>query len=235
MAGKEESIGSEAKSLAKDAVSSFGLIELILGGVGLYGLWLLFRPKGINELFLQTGHDFIDIGLLGFAALLLGKIIYLFSYILMAFVIVFLERDSENSTYSQLKKSVSLHTGNTANAENLVSDQGEKDPTKMAESILTSASANNYAAEIVQKKNKILISYGTALLLIPYFFHICRSVTNGFAIAVVPLTIIIFLLLGFYQQRALMKDMAASLVTLYLNRKQKVAEAQSRQGDALGS
>jgi len=71
------STAGEAKALAQDFLGSLGLVDLVLGGIALYGM-RLFYGREITELFPSTGTGFIDIGLLAIGAALVGRVLELF-------------------------------------------------------------------------------------------------------------------------------------------------------------
>jgi hypothetical protein len=239
MAEKNDSVADEAKSLVKDAVGTFGLIDLILGGVALYGLWLWLRTTiPDTQIFPKTEYDFVNIGLLGFAAALLGKILNLFSSVITAVVLYFLEDKARNadsgSYFNQVKENLKLHTGELTDEDaiQLLKSNALSDPTHIARMQL--ASDPQLGAELIANENRISIYYGVALLALPYIFYFLQNGWRWYLISLL-IVILLFVALGVLEQFSLMKWMSSSLVLHHLKNKQtsketKKQEPESQQG-----
>lgn len=213
MAEEKNEIVEGAKSVAQDVVTTFGLIELVIGGVGLYGFWLLFKP-GEYGLLPKTGRDFIDAGLLGFAAVIAGKFIYLISAFFMGFILA-----SSRSSRDQLQTSLYSYTEQIY-TESIAAGSS---PVQTAE-LLLSASPK-YAVDLKNNRNKILVAYGIALISILYiiYFFSQNQIIAGILCA---LLFLIFGFLGIAEQKSQLQFMSEALKALLIERKlkQKIAE-----------
>ncbi len=91
MADEQKDVTDEAKGFSHDIVNSLGLVEIILGGVGFYGLWLS-QKNNISELFPSIGVTVVDVGLQLFVAALIGEIICLLVAFPTAIVEIWIEK-----------------------------------------------------------------------------------------------------------------------------------------------
>jgi hypothetical protein len=107
--GGKSDIADEAKGVSERFIQSLGLVELILGGVGLYWLGIWYGAEAAR-LFPTTGLGFVDAGLLAFAAALLGKLLCLLVAFLMALTrLAFRKRRWRY--YVQLERAVCAYLG----------------------------------------------------------------------------------------------------------------------------
>jgi hypothetical protein len=81
---EEKGEATEPKGAAEQLIGALGLTELILGSLALYGMRRYMTPSVLTQQFPSSGFDWADVALLACGAAVLGKVVTLFSWIVMA-------------------------------------------------------------------------------------------------------------------------------------------------------
>lgn len=212
MPEKDESgVAGEAKSVAGDFIQSLGLLELILGGVGLYGLWLWYGEQA-TRLFPSTGTTFIDIGLLAFAAALVGKLICLVVAVLMGLLWTIIKATDVLNYYANLTNALLKYHGVAdLNALDAKLGQTDADVRGLASYyvVLADPKQQVYLERI---QTKAIVAYSVwilSLLYVPYLYRAgAPSTMWGGAIA----GTFLFLFLGLAEQHDYLKTLAERLL-----------------------
>jgi hypothetical protein len=222
MADESKSVADEAKSFSQEIVTTLGLVELILGGVALYGTSLIFKDSSVNVLFPSAGNSFVDVGLQLFAAALVGKIIYLIVAFLIAIV---LRRTSKDQSYSvPLKKALGKFYDDTELQE---IEDSKTTLIEMAVKHLSCADAYQRIA-FDRHRMRIIVAYGTSILIViflTYLFCIKRQETPSNLLIFLVIAFFIFIFLGFLEQRSFFSEATQSLIALHKHEEQKRAES----------
>lgn len=203
MADEQKNIADEAKGFSRDVVNSLGLVELILGAVGFYGLWLS-QKDSISKLFPSTGVVVVDVGLQLFVAALIGKIICLLVALPMALVEILIETFPSKKYYKALEAALNPYyknEWNTVKEQNDIIDIGVKHIS------LTDASQ---AVLLERQQTKIIVAFGAFFLSLIYLVHL--KDTNLFFLIIIAA--IVFFILGIAEQFSLVKEITQTLTSL---------------------
>ncbi|MFN2414548.1 MAG: hypothetical protein ABR603_05340 [Pyrinomonadaceae bacterium] len=210
--GGKPDIADEAKGVSERFVQSLGLVELILGGVGLYWAGLWYRGEAAR-LFPTTGFSLVDVGLLAFAAALLGKLLCLFVAFVMALTRL-AARHGRRFYYPQIEGAVCSYLG--------VADPAEL-PARLGQNKIDLIELSSYYVELAdpsqrlrfdQIRTRAIVAYSAALLALPYLAYLVREGAPGSMLLVVLAGALLFLLLGFFEQLDYLKSLAETLVAL---------------------
>jgi hypothetical protein len=199
MADEAKNVTDEAKSFSRDIVNSLGLVELILGAVGFYGLWLS-QKDGISKIFPSTGVIVVDVVLQLFVAALIGKIICLLVALPMAVVEMVIEGKPTKNYHTALKEALRPYYNNVDNQSDLI-DIGFKH--------IAQADAAQ-GAQLERQNTKIIVAFGTFFLSLIYLYHL----KNTDLYWVILIAAIVFFILGIAEQFSLVKEITQSLITL---------------------
>lgn len=207
MGDDNKDLAGEAKGFSQEIVATLGLVELILGGVALYGAWLILRERSINVLFPSTGNTIVDIGLQLFAAALLGKIIYLIVALPIGWTL-----SSKESPL--LVKSLEAFYGQEA-----IQDARSKE-INLIELALTHLSIAEPAQRMVFERHRfrVVVSYGTCILILIFFCYLFfdryDDTPRLLFIALIG-GFFVFAFLGFLEQRSLFSEVTQALISLH--------------------
>jgi hypothetical protein len=208
----EKSVADEAKGFSQEVVATLGLVELILGGVAFYGIWLIFRNSGVGELFPSTGTFVVDIALQLFVAALVGKVIYLIVAFPMGLMRLIMKRlptfyqpleDALRKFYDAATVS-KFKTGNT----NLID---------VAVMHLSLADAGQRVA-FERRRLKIIVAFGTSILAGIFFFYLFHEKyieTPASLLIFLVIVFFVFIFIGFLEQRSLVSEAALALISLH--------------------
>lgn len=84
-------LNDAAKEIGEDVVGLIGVVEIVLGSVGGYVLWLTFKAKPeVADMLQTTGNAAIDTALLVLLASLLGKVLHIIVGIPIVLILGFL-------------------------------------------------------------------------------------------------------------------------------------------------
>lgn len=227
--GGGSGIAGEAKGVSERFVQSLGLVELILGGVGLYWLGLWYRGEAAR-LFPTTGLSFVDVGLLAFAAALLGKLLCLLVAFVMALVrLAFRKRRWRY--YVQLERAVCSYLG-AAGPGDLPARLGQANTE--AEIKIDLVELGSYYVVLADPsqrahfeliRTRAIVAYSAALLAAPYLAYLVREGAPWTMLLVGAAGALTFLLLGFVEQLDYLKSLAERLVALRTAREREGGSA----------
>ena len=207
----DKGVADEAKSFSQDLVATLGLVELILGGVGLYGLWLILKDNAPASLFPSTGSAFVDVGLQLFAAALVGKVIYLIVAFPIGVIRGQLKRN--NKYYDPLRNALGAFYGNDLSSV-------ERSDTNLLDPAIEYLSTADTKQRVIFERHRvrIIVSYGTsflALIFLVHFFCNKYQETPTGLFVLLAITFIVFIFVGYVKQCSLFSDATDALVSLY--------------------
>ena len=205
-------IAGEAKGVPERFVQSLGLVELILGGVALYGLGLWYGAE-TARLFPRTGVSFVDVGLLAFAAALLGKLLCLFVAVAMAFTRL-AARLGRWQYYKQLEGAVCAYLRVTKPDELPAKLGREKIDLIELTSYYVVLADPNQRAYFDQMRTRAIVAYSAALLALPYLSYLAREGAPRSMLILGAAGALMFLLLGFLEQQDYLKSLGERLIAI---------------------
>src|ERR1051325_4159981 len=204
---EKKDAASEAKGLSESFVQSLGLVELIVGSVGLYWLRLWCYDKA-PALFPTTGLSYVDAGLLAFAAALVGKLLCLFVAFLMAMVRV-AAKNLGWFYYPKVEAAVCGYVGapNKADLETIL---GQKDMDLIELGLYYLVRADpTQRTHFEQIRTRAIVAYSAALLALLYFIYFCTSKdAPALLIVLSAVALPVFVLLGGLEQSDYLKSLA---------------------------
>ena len=227
--GGKSDLADEAKGVSERFIQSLGLVELILGGVGLYWLGLWYGAEAAR-LFPTTGLGFVDVGLLAFAAALLGKLLCLLVAFLMALTrLAFRKRRWRY--YVQLERAVCAYLGAAGPAE-LPARLGQaKAEAEIKIDLIELSSYYVVLADPSQRahfeliRTRAIVAYSAALLAVPYLAYLLREGAPRTMLLAGAAGALTFLLLGLVEQLDYLKSLAERLVALRTAREKEGGSA----------
>jgi hypothetical protein len=211
MADKEgPSTAGEAKALAQDFLGSLGLVELVLGGVALYGMRLFYGAE-ITQLFPSTGTGFVDIGLLAIGAALLGRVLELFVATIMGASSWFIAE--RNLLGYRVRIEAALRAkGLLASSSPPVSGD-RKDPVGLGcYYVIRNDSTQRDVLE--RLRIGITLCYSASILGVPYVIHFGRANAPRSVVFLAVFGVVILLVRGFLEQLDYFKSLAERLEVL---------------------
>jgi len=220
---EKSDVASEAKSVSASFIQSLGLVELILGGVGLYWLRLWYREQ-VPGLFPTTGLSFVDAGLLAFAAALVGKLLCLLVNTMMAVVRLVAEK-YRVLYYKRIEAAVCSYSDVADLAALLAKLKQEKIDLIELGSYYLVLEDPNQRAHFELIRTRAIVAHSTALLALPYAFYFVREGAPTSMILLGLAGSLLFLVLGFLEQLDYLRSLAERLVAVRTARK-KEADAQ---------
>jgi hypothetical protein len=213
MSSKEKKdAADEAKGVSEGFIQSLGLVELIVGGVGLYWLRLWYQDQA-PALFPSTGLSYVDAGLLAFAAALVGKLLSLSVAFLMAVVRV-AAKALGRFYYPEVETSVYAYMG-VADAAALEAKLGRKDVdlVELGSYYLVHADATQRAHfELI--RTRAIVAYSAALLALPYFCYFVRQGAPASLTVACAVGVPLLLVLGLMEQLDYLKSLAERLTVV---------------------
>lgn len=214
MADKDENgVVGDAKGVTENFIQSLGLLELILGGVGSYALWLWYRGQTPN-LFPSTGTKFIDIGLLAFAAALVGKLVCLIVAAGMGLMWKIIKESNLLGYQENLEKAVLDYQGvNTY--QQLAQKLGHPKPDLRALAlyylVLADAKQQVYFERI---QTKAIVAYSICVLAVLYVPYLYRAGAQKSMLTGAVLGTLLFFVLGSLEQLDYLKTLAERLIVV---------------------
>jgi len=212
MGDDNKNVADEAKSFSQELVATLGLVELILGGVSLYGLWLIMKDRSVNILFPSTGNSIVDMGLQLFAAALVGKIIYLIVALPIAVVRFILKRIT--SYYSPLEKAL----GRFYDAATLSEIKATK--VNLIDVALKHLSLADPTQRVMLERHriKIIVAFGTCVVILIFFTYLMvdrYQDTPWILLVTLPIIFLVFIFIGFLEQLSLFSEVTQALISLH--------------------
>src|ERR1044072_6333186 len=101
MAEEKDKEASEAKGAVDQFVRTLGLMDIIIGALILYWIFLWF-DAALPTYFKSTGSQTINIALLICAAAIVGKMLTSVAYLIIALIEIVIEKLNVNNYYSTL-------------------------------------------------------------------------------------------------------------------------------------
>lgn len=202
---KPSGLTEEVKGVSQEFVNSLGVIELILGSVTMYGIWILYKTS-VSKLFPSTGIVFVDVGLLAFGAALLGKIVDLLVAIIMAIGRRIISQGNIFGYYASIQKSlIELQILPIQSSELDAIDTGSyyvilRDP--------------NQRAVFERLRARVVIEYSATILMIPYLIYFSRESTPTALLSLTIVGSMFLIVLGFLQQLDYLKTLSERLRVL---------------------
>jgi hypothetical protein len=222
MSEKEEAgAASDAKGVTENFIQSLGLIELIIGGVGSYALWLLYRGQTSN-LFPSTGTKLIDIGLLAFAAALVGKLVCLAVAAGMGLMWVIIKRIDLLGYQKDLERAV-FDCNGVNNHQQLSQKLGLEKPDlkilALYSLVLADPKQQTYFERI---HTKIIVAYSICVLAVLYVPYLHRAGAPSSILTFTVLGVLLFFLLGCLEQHLYLKVLSLRLLGAQLSKRQQI-------------
>jgi len=214
---EKKEAAESASELASDFVATLGLLDIVLGSIGLYSLRLLFGPSAA-ALFPSTDLSVVDVALLASAAALTGKIVKLIVATFMGGLNTIVKLKDWNGYYSRLKKALEEHCQAT-----------HRQPPDEKIGLLDLAPAYigddfpGAASALERVRTEAIFAYGAALFSVPYGIYIYKQGGGYTAIIFTILVCGIFFLLGIGQQLDYFKTATASLTAMASNQQRAKA------------
>ncbi|MEK6406160.1 MAG: hypothetical protein AABN34_04270 [Acidobacteriota bacterium] len=213
---KSSDIADEAKGLAQDFVGTLGLLELMLGGIAMYGIRLLYGPQ-ITPMFPSTGITFVDVGLLALGAALVGSIVELLIAVLMAIGILIIANFNLLKYRGRIEDA--LQEVGLLKPPDQESPGVKKDPVDFALYYVVSNDATQQVY-FERLRTKIVLAYSASILVIPYVIHFWREGAQTGIQLLAVLGAPILLLRGFAGQLDFFKSLADRLEVLQKHKTQ---------------
>ncbi|HJY31147.1 MAG TPA: hypothetical protein VJ306_24130 [Pyrinomonadaceae bacterium] len=212
MPEKEETDAvSESKGVAENFIQSLGLLELILGGVGLYGFWLWYGERAA-KLFPSTGTKLIDIGLLAFAAALVGKLICLFVAALMGLIWKSIRAADFLGYQANLERAFLRYHG-APNLQDLSVTLGQENPDLRGLAFYYVVLADPKQQDHLERiKTNAIVAYSICVLSLIYIPYLYRAGAPWSMWVGMVLATIVFLFLGYLEQLDYLRTLSERLI-----------------------
>jgi hypothetical protein len=195
---------NEAKGVSENFVKALGLNELILGGVGIYGMWCLYGAN-VSRLFPSTGITFVDIGLLACAAAWIGKIIDLMANIFLAI-----------GRAAIKKANISGYAGRIADELKVLKilEENRNPIDRGIHYVVLKDSKKKTEFEDIRRN--AIHAYGATIVLIPYLLYVYghNAPTATSLLPLIIAALFVFPILGFLHQLDLYKTVDDALQVL---------------------
>lgn len=205
---KEDKDSKEsAGELASNFVATLGLLDVVLGSIGLYSARLVCGPS-VAAAFPSSGFPVADVALLASFAALAGKMLTLLVAIAMASANIAVTRRDYLKYSSRLEAALKDHCAKTGRPVPDL-DIGLLD---LAFAYLS----NDFpkaASSLERIRTQAILAYGAALLTIPYGVYFHSAVGQFWTIPTAFVIFVFFGVFGFAQQLDYFKTATASLTS----------------------
>jgi hypothetical protein len=215
----DNGVAGDAKGVAGDFIQSLGLLELILGGVGLYALWLWYGEQ-TSRLFPSTGTKFLDIGLLAFAAALVGKLVCLIVAAGMGLMRKLIKAADLLGYYKNLQSGLFRYL-EVSTISDLAIKLGQEKSDVIELSLYYVVRADpKQQAYFDRLQTKTIVAYSTCVLSILYLPYLLRAGAPWSMILLVLFGSGLFFFLGCAEQHDYLKTLSERLIGIQTAKKQ---------------
>lgn len=213
---KQTDLIEEGKGAVEDLFRSIGLLDLILGSLVLYWIWLWYGTR-VSNLFPSTHINFVDIGLLAFGASLVGRAVLLAVVTWMMLMLKIVETYDISYYYSETCKALENLTGRSK-------PPGKEDVYGLSLEVIALTDPTQRIL-LERIRTRVIIAYSATLLAVPYIIYLVREKAPGLIVAGMGIGVLVLGLLGFLEQLDYLGNIKTKLVALLL-KKQSEKETQ---------